>query len=173
MPYTECTALVWEGALISIGRQKIGKPPFRFPHLQPHTEVWYQETVELEVNKRKPWRSKPSLERRFTSCRVNREHGLYMVIVLSHSVVSDSGRPMDCSPPGSSVLGISPPRVLEWVAISSCKESSQTKAWTSVSCTGRQILHHCATREGMHVIELAKNVVKFHSHSVSISTFCA
>ena len=26
--------------------------------------------------------------------------------------------PMDCSPPGSSVLGISQARILEWVAIS-------------------------------------------------------
>ena len=27
----------------------------------------------------------------------------------------------DCSPPGSSVHGISPARILEWVAISSCR----------------------------------------------------
>ena len=32
--------------------------------------------------------------------------------------------PMDCSPPGSSVLGISQARVLEWVAISSSRGSS-------------------------------------------------
>ena len=33
--------------------------------------------------------------------------------------------PRDCSPPGSSVRGISQARVLEWVAISFSKESSQ------------------------------------------------
>ena len=32
--------------------------------------------------------------------------------------------PMDCSPPGSSVYGISQGRILEWVAISSSRRSS-------------------------------------------------
>ena len=32
--------------------------------------------------------------------------------------------PMDCSPPGSSVHGILQARILEWVAISSSRESS-------------------------------------------------
>ena len=36
----------------------------------------------------------------------------------SRSVVSDSLRPVDCSPPSSSVHGILQTRVLEWVAIS-------------------------------------------------------
>ena len=35
--------------------------------------------------------------------------------VLSHSVVSNSLQPMDCSPPGSSVHGILQPRILEWL----------------------------------------------------------
>ena len=40
------------------------------------------------------------------------------------SVVSDSLRPMDCSPPSSSVHGISQARILEWVHMSSSRESS-------------------------------------------------
>ena len=32
--------------------------------------------------------------------------------------------PMDCSPPGSSVLGILQARILEWVAISSSRGAS-------------------------------------------------
>ena len=40
------------------------------------------------------------------------------------SVVSDSWDPMDCSPPGSSVHGISQARILEWVAISFSRGSS-------------------------------------------------
>ena len=32
--------------------------------------------------------------------------------------------PMDCDLPGSSVHGISQAKILEWVAISSCRESS-------------------------------------------------
>ena len=36
-------------------------------------------------------------------------------------------QPMDCSPPGSSVRGISQARILEWVAISSSRGSSQSR----------------------------------------------
>ena len=39
----------------------------------------------------------------------------------SHSVVSDSLRPVDCSPPSSSIHGILQARILEWVAISFSK----------------------------------------------------
>ena len=42
--------------------------------------------------------------------------------------------PMDCSPPGSSVHGISQTRILEWVAISSCRGSSQPGDQTHISC---------------------------------------
>ena len=55
--------------------------------------------------------------------------------------------PMDCSPPGSSVHGISQARILEGVAISYSRGSSQPRDWTQVSCTGRWILYFWATRE--------------------------
>ena len=42
--------------------------------------------------------------------------------------------PMDCSPPGSCVRGILRERIPEWVAISSSRESSQTRDLTRVSC---------------------------------------
>ena len=42
--------------------------------------------------------------------------------VLSHSVVSDSHGPTNCSPPGSSVHDISQVGTLEWLAISSSRE---------------------------------------------------
>ena len=51
----------------------------------------------------------------------------------SRSVMSDSLRPMDCSPPGSSIHVIFQARVLEWVAISFCRGSSQPKDRTQVS----------------------------------------
>ena len=41
---------------------------------------------------------------------------------------------MDCSPPGSSVYGISQARLLEWVAISSSRGSFPPREWSSVSC---------------------------------------
>ena len=59
---------------------------------------------------------------------------------------------MNCSLPGSSIHGISQARILEWVAISSCRVSSWPRDWTwvsSVSCIGRQILYHCATWEAL------------------------
>ena len=40
--------------------------------------------------------------------------------------------PMDCSPPGSSVPGILQARILEWVAISSSRGSSQPRDQTHV-----------------------------------------
>ena len=50
--------------------------------------------------------------------------------------------PMDCSPSGSSVYGISQARILEWLAISFSRGSSQPSNQTCVSCICRQILYH-------------------------------
>ena len=41
--------------------------------------------------------------------------------------------PMDCSLPGFSVHGIFQARILEWVAISFSRKSSQPRDWTRVS----------------------------------------
>ena len=54
--------------------------------------------------------------------------------------------PMDCSSPGSSVRGIFWARILEWVAISYFRGSSQPREQTHIShisCTGRQMICHC------------------------------
>ena len=51
----------------------------------------------------------------------------------SHSVVSNSWRPMDCSPPSSSFHGILQARILEWVAISFSRGSSRPRDQTQVS----------------------------------------
>ena len=50
---------------------------------------------------------------------------IYRMHVLSRLVMSDSSRPMDCTPPGSSVHGILQARILEYVAIPSSRGSSQ------------------------------------------------
>ena len=47
--------------------------------------------------------------------------------------------PMDYSPPGSSVHGISQARILEWVAISFSRVSFWPRDGSCVSCTGRRI----------------------------------
>ena len=44
--------------------------------------------------------------------------------------------PLDYSPPGSSVHGIFHVRILEWIAFSSSRASSQLRDGTSISCTG-------------------------------------
>ena len=64
---------------------------------------------------------------------------------------------MDCSPPGSSVHGISQAGILEWVAISSSKVIWPTQ-WLDLSLLlGSQILYHWATREAFDM---------FNSYSV-------
>ena len=65
-------------------------------------------------------------------------------IPFSHSVVSGSCDPMDCSPPGSSVSGILQARILAWIAISYSGGFSQPRDQTPtswISCIGRQILY--------------------------------
>ena len=63
------------------------------------------------------------------------------------SVVSDSLRPMDYNLPGSSVHGIFQARVLEWVAISFSRGSSQPRDGTRVSHTAGRHLMIWAIRE--------------------------
>ena len=55
--------------------------------------------------------------------------------------------PMDCSLPGSSVHGIFQARILEWVAISFSRGSSQTRDWTLVSRIVGRHFTIWATRE--------------------------
>ena len=70
------------------------------------------------------------------------------------SVRSDFFDPMDYSPPGSSLHGIFPARILEWVAISSSRGSSWPRdqirvSW--VSCIGGWILDRWATWEALSI----------------------
>ena len=51
--------------------------------------------------------------------------------------------------PGSSVHGILPARIPEWVAISFSRGSPRPRDWTQVSCIGRQILYHWAARKAL------------------------
>ena len=51
-------------------------------------------------------------------------------------------KPINCSPPGSSVHGIFQARILEWVAIFSSRGFSPTQGWNSGFTLCRQILYH-------------------------------
>ena len=74
------------------------------------------------------------------------------VCVCVHSVASCCGH-MDCCPPGSSVHGILLARILEWVAISYPRGSSQPRDRTCVSCI--------SSNPWPHLIVQFENVVLF------------
>ena len=60
---------------------------------------------------------------------------------------------MDCNPPGSSVHGILQARILEWVAISSSRGSSQPRDQIQVSCSAGGFFTIQATREALYVLD--------------------
>ena len=70
-------------------------------------------------------------------------------------VLSDSLRPMDCILPGFLAHGIFQATVLEWLAVSSSRRSSQPRDWGHISCiswNGRQIHYHWETWEAQNYI---------------------
>ena len=72
---------------------------------------------------------------------------IVVVIVQLLSLLWLFCNPMDCSRTGSPVHRISQARILEWVATSFSRGSSQPRDWTHISCIGRWVLYHWATRE--------------------------
>ena len=74
------------------------------------------------------------------------------------SVESDSCDSKDYSSPGSSVHGVFPEGILEWIAISSSRASSQPGDQTRVSCIScivRWVLYHWTTWEAhTHIHEV-------------------
>ena len=75
------------------------------------------------------------------------------------SCVLTVGNPMDCSLPGSSVHGILQARIIEWVAISYFKRSSQPRGRTPIFCIDRQVLYHCVTWETLRFDSSLSNVL--------------
>ena len=67
----------------------------------------------------------------YLQCRIKED---MCVCSVSCSVFSTLRNPMDCSPPGSLVQGMSQARILEWVAMSFSRGSSQPRDWTCISC---------------------------------------
>ena len=59
--------------------------------------------------------------------------------------------------PGFSVHGISQARILEWVAISSSRGSSQARDWTQISCIGRWVLYHWTTWKAQYLRQWFSN----------------
>ena len=69
------------------------------------------------------------------------------VCVFSHSVVSNSLQPLDCSPSSSSVHGILQARILERVTIPFSRGFSWRSNWTWFSCIAGGFFTFWATRE--------------------------
>ena len=61
---------------------------------------------------------------------------------------------IDCSPPGSSDHGILQARILEWIAISFSRASSQPRDQTRVSCIAGWFFTVWAAREALNVVYL-------------------
>ena len=82
--------------------------------------------------------------------------------VLLHVLLAQSCPPLcdlvDCSLPGSSVHGILPVKMLEWVAISFSRGSSQPRDWTPVACIGSRFFAVWATREPSAWSQMANRV---------------
>ena len=75
-------------------------------------------------------------------------------------------------PPGSSVHEIFQARILESIAVSSSRGSSRPGDRTWISCSGRQILYHWATKEELspHTQHSFVNQVQFSSVAQSCPT---
>ena len=70
---------------------------------------------------------------------------------------------MDCSLPGSSVLGILQARILEWVAIPFSRGSFQPRDWTQVFCISGRSFTIWATRKYILHIPAAAAAKSFQS----------
>ena len=78
---------------------------------------------------------------------------LGVVVVQSLSCVWLFCDPIDYSPPGCSVHGISPARILEWVAIFFSRGSSRPRDWTCISCISGRFF--TTEPPGKSVLEIA------------------
>ena len=144
---------IWEASFLSglvVGLSKVSKV-FLFPGQSQSISTWAEAPRRTFTEHTSPPR------------------------VLSRSVVSDSVTPWTvCSPPGSSVHGILQARILEWVARSSFRVSSQPRDQTQVSHIAGRFFTIWATREALSSL-LAPNlnaVWKYMLWSWGTDTLC-
>ena len=80
--------------------------------------------------------------------------------------------PMDCSPPGSSVHGISQARTLEGAAISFSRGSSWPQGQTQVSCIAGRLFTIWATRQPFFSADFNLYSFSIIKHNQDTSEFC-
>ena len=68
--------------------------------------------------------------------------------------------PVDCRPPGFSVLGVLQARILEWVAISFSRSSSQPRDWNCISCLAGEFLSTEPPRKSINPLKGYKEVIQ-------------
>ena len=108
----------------------------------------------------------------FHLAHIFKDHSCYSKNQLwfSHQVMSDSFlTPWTVACQAPSLQGIFQARILEWVAISFSRESSQPRDQNHVSCIGRRILYHWATRKaGMNQYFITfHGWIRFHCMATS------
>ena len=128
--------------------------PAQGPAVQPYSGALYLEFLQLFP--RPPTQSThPTSDAKCRSrlspvlltqwLQIRARHVPLLTCVLVVQLCLTLRDPVDCSPPESFVHGISQPRMLEWVVISSSRGSSQPRDGTLVSCVsciGRQVPYH-------------------------------
>ena len=80
-------------------------------------------------------------------------------------VVSNSFDPMDCSPPGSFIHGISQARILERVAISFSRGSFQLRGLTYITCFPCISRHFLYMRSPFDILYFAKGLSRVFSRT--------
>ena len=91
-----------------------------------------------------------------------------MKVLISQSCLTLCD-PMDCSPPGSSVHGISQARILEWVAISFSRGSSPSRDQTQVSCIAGRVFIIWATNSSQFWLYVHEDSIR--SYRLSVQSF--
>ena len=93
-----------------------------------------------------------------------------MLLCCAHSSLTVCD-PMECSLPGSSVLGFSQARVLGWVAISSSRGSSQSRDWTRISCIAGRFFTTEALGKPLKIMLSLNFLRSLETFSISLAIF--
>ena len=121
---------------------------FLFPNCKP--ENWREDQKKYSYSLKWGKRTGKKVIKKFKRGLIQLSKYLWIafccfcLVAKSCSTLCD---PMDSSLTGSSVHGISQIRILEWVAISFSRGSSQLRDQTCIFCISRWILYHWAIRE--------------------------
>ena len=130
------------GRLLSMGLQRVGHGLCITINYDSKEIMSSQRVLKSYFNCKAPWSSIHSRSQHLRMC-------VCAHLLSSIWLFCDL---KDYSPWSSSIHGIPQARILEWVAISSSRGSSQPKnrAWLSyISCFGRQTVYHWATQEAL------------------------